>query len=205
MAKEKLETKEKSKKETVDFKPLKIGHLNLKIIGKTPYLPEPMDMEVVERYNRKKAKQMFVEDDSSEEEKVKKKFYYTADKKIGIPARAFYNAMIKASTYFFEKSEGGMRNVKEGVNILGDILPLKFKRTEVRTDWGRSSGRTRAPRKIMRNAIFDWSCNLEVEYNQSQMSAEQIVNILNWAGFHIGVGGFRKEKTGTFGSFAVEI
>ena len=34
---------------------------------------------------------------------------------------------------------------------------------------------------------------------------EQIINVLNWAGFHIGVGGFRKEKTGNFGSFEVDL
>ena len=43
------------------------------------------------------------------------------------------------------------------------------------------------------------------EYNQSQLSPEHIINILNWAGFHIGVGAFRKENTGNYGGFHVEI
>jgi len=28
---------------------------------------------------------------------------------------------------------------------------------------------------------------------------------LNWAGFHIGVGAFRKEKTGNYGSFYIAV
>jgi len=190
-------------KQTVNFKPLKIGTIKVKIKGKSPFLAEPMDMTVVERYDKKKSNQVCDKDDISEEDKVKKKYYFTKDGKIGIPTRSFYNAMIKASSYFFDKSAGGMRNVKEGVTVVGDIMPLKFSSQEVLTHWGRTSGMTKSPRKIMRNAFNDWSCTLTIEYNQSQMSVEQIINILNWAGFHIGVGAFRKEKTGNYGSFEV--
>ena len=56
----------------------------------------------------------------------------------------------------------------------------------------------------MRNAFEDWSVELIIQYNKQNLSAEQIINVLNWAGFHIGVGGFRKEKTGNFGSFHVD-
>lgn len=194
-----------AKEQKVDFKPLKIGRIKVKIIGKTPYLPEPMDMAVLERYDKKKSNQVYDKDSLSEEEKVKEKYYYTANGKLGIPARAFYNAMIKASSYIFEKSDGGMRNVKEGVNVLGDILPLKFSSQQVVEHWGRTSGMSKAPRKILRNQFNDWSCELEIEFNQTQLSAEEIINILNWAGFHIGVGGFRKEKTGNYGCFEVKV
>lgn len=191
--------------EKIKAKLLRIGTIKVKVIGLTPYLPEPMDMMVVERYNQKKSNQVYDKDQLSEEEKVKAKFYYTENDKIGIPARAFFNAMIKASSYLIDKTDGGMRNIKEGVTILGDILPLKYDKTEVLTHWGRTSGIKKSPRKIMRNAFYDWSTDLTIQFNQNQLSAEQIINVLNWAGFHIGVGGFRKEKTGTFGSFKVEV
>jgi len=194
-----------AKEESINIKPLKIGKLKIKVVGRTPYMPEPMDMAVLERYDKKKSKQTYTKDDISEEDKAKEKYYYTEKGEKGIPSRAFYNAMIRASSYLFDKKDGGMRNVKEGVNILGNILPLKSKK-EVRVEhWGRMSGMTKAPRKIIRNSFEDWSCELEVEYNQEQLSPEHIINILNWAGFHIGVGAFRKEKTGNYGSFYVEI
>jgi len=168
-------------------------------------MPEPMDMAVLDRYDKKKSKQNYDRDTISEEDKAKEKYYFTQDEKKGIPSRAFYNSMIRASSYLFDKKDGGMRNVKEGVNILGDIIPLKYKKEVRLTHWGRMSGQTKAPRKIIRNSFENWSCDLELEYNQEQLSAENIINILNWAGFHIGVGGFRKEKTGNFGSFYVEV
>jgi len=168
-------------------------------------MPEPMDMEVLERYDAKKSKKGYKKDDISEEEKVKEKYYYTKDGLKGIPSRAFYNAMIRASSYLIDKKDGGMRNVKEGVIVRGDILPMEYESEEVLTHWGRTSGQSGSPRKIMRNAFNNWTCQIEIEYNKAQLSSEQIVNILNWAGFHIGIGGFRKEKTGNFGLFYVEL
>lgn len=188
----------------VGIKPLEIGKLTLEVVGDSPYMPEPMDMEVLERYNKLKSKQMYKKDDVSEEDKVKVKYYYMPDgKTFAIPTRAFYNSMIRASSYLFEKKDGGMRNIKEGVTVHGDYVPIEFKKQEVLTHWGRTSGRSRAPRKIMRNAFYDWKTKLTIMFNQSNLSSEQIVNVLNWAGFHIGVGAFRKEKTGNYGAFSV--
>jgi hypothetical protein len=193
-----------AKEEKVNLKKLEIGVIKVKVIGDSPYLPEPMDMAVLEKYNKIKSKQNYTKDDISEEEKVKAKFYYTEDEKLGIPTRAFYNSMIRASSYLFDIKQGGMRNIKEGVTIKGDIIPLNFKKQSVVTHWGRTSGMKGSPRKIMRNQFEDWSVELTIEYNKNNLSAEQIINVINWAGFHIGVGGFRKEKTGNYGAFHIE-
>ena len=188
----------------ISLKKLETGTIVVKIVGDSPYMPEPMDMAVLEKYNKIKSKQSYTKDDISEEEKVKVKFYYTEDEQFGIPARAIYNSMIRGSSYLFDIKQGGMRNIKEGVTVMGDILPLKFKKQKVITHWGRTSGMKGSPRKIMRNAFEDWEVELTIQFNKANLSAEQIVNVLNWAGFHIGVGGFRKEKTGNFGSFHVK-
>lgn len=193
-----------TEEKTINVKKLELGYLKLKVVGDSDYLPEPMDMAVLEKYNKIKSKQNYVKDDVSEEEKVKAKFYYTEDGAYGIPSRAFYNSMIRASSYLFDIKQGGMRNIKEGVTIQGDILPLKYKKVRTLTHWGRTSGMKGSPRKIMRNAFSDWSVELTIQYNKANLSAEQIVNVLSWAGFHIGVGGFRKERTGNFGAFHIE-
>ena len=187
----------------INLKKLDIGTMVVKVVGDSPYLPEPMDMAVLEKYNKIKSKQSYTKDDIPEEEKVKAKFYYTEDGKPGIPARAIYNSMIRASSYLFEIKQGGMRNIKEGVTLVGDILPLKFKKQKVLTHWGRTSGMNGSPRKIMRNAFEDWDVEVTIQFNKANLSAEQIINVLNWAGFHIGVGGFRKGKKGNFGAFHI--
>jgi len=188
----------------INLKRLEIGTIIVNIVGDSPYMPEPMDMAVLEKYNKIKSKQNYTKDDIPEEEKVLAKFYYTEQGEPGIPARAIYNSMIRASSYLFDIKQGGMRNIKEGVTIVGDILPLKFKKQKVLTHWGRTSGMKGSPRKIMRNAFYDWSVEVTIQFNEANLSGEQIINVLNWAGFHIGIGGFRKEKTGNFGAFHID-
>lgn len=194
-----------TKEQKINVKQLNVATIKVKVVGDSPYMPEPMDVAVLERYDKKKSKQSYDKDDISEIDKVKEKYYYTPKGEKGIPARAFYNAMIRASSYLFDKKDGGMRNIKEGVVVLGDILPLTYSKEEIIEHWGRMSGQSKAPRKILRNGFYDWSCELTIRYNEAQLSPEQIFNILNWAGFHIGVGAFRKEKTGNFGLFRVEV
>jgi hypothetical protein len=200
-----IEEEKKQEKQTVNIKELKLSIIKVKVIGKSPYIPEPMPMELLELYDKKKSNQTYEKDTESADEKAKKKFYYTDDGKYGIPTRQFYNAMIRASTYLFERNEGGMRIFREGININGYIIPLKYKKLTKATHWGRTAGITKAPQKIVRNLFHDWSCELEIEFNQSQLSAEQIINVLKWAGFYIGVGAFRKSCSGNYGAFTVEI
>jgi len=64
---------------TMRIEPLDIGILKIRIIGDTPYLPEPMDEAVLDRYNKKKSNQTYKKDTIPEEEKVKEKYYYTQD------------------------------------------------------------------------------------------------------------------------------
>jgi len=182
---------------TINLKKLDLGTIKVKIVGDSDYLPEPMDMAVLERYDAMKGKKSYTKDTIPEEEKVKAKFYYTEDGKFGIPARAFYNSMIRGSSYLFEIKSGGMRNIKEGITVMGEILPLKFKSHKVIPHWGRTSGMNGSPRKILRNAFKEWEVVLTIQFNKANLSAEQIVNVINWAGFHIGVGGFRKRKLET--------
>lgn len=188
----------------INLKKIEIKAMKLKIVGTSPYLPEPMDMAVLERYNSIKSKKSYTKDKIPEEEKVKAKVYLTEEGEEGIPARAIFNSMIRGSSYLFEKKDGGMRNIKEGIILEGDILPITYKKKTILTHWGRTSGRKGSPRKIMRNAYHDWETEVTIIYNSNILSPEQIVNVLNWAGFHIGVGGFRKEKTGNFGSYRVD-
>jgi hypothetical protein len=47
-----------------------------------------------------------------------------------------------------------------------------------------------------RGEFTNWRCVLTVSYNANAISAEQIINLFNLAGFHQGVGEMRPEKTG---------
>jgi len=54
-----------------------------------------------------------------------------------------------------------------------------------------------------RGEFADWSAKLLVRYNANVLSESQILNILNVAGFAVGVGEWRPERDGMSGMFHV--
>ncbi len=50
-----------------------------------------------------------------------------------------------------------------------------------------------------------WRTELEIVFNETAISAEQIVNLFNLGGFANGVGDWRPAKDGSFGTFHVEL
>jgi hypothetical protein len=49
-----------------------------------------------------------------------------------------------------------------------------------------------------------WSCVLTIKYNARVLTQDQIINLLHLAGFAVGIGEWRPEKSGQFGMFHVE-
>lgn len=54
-----------------------------------------------------------------------------------------------------------------------------------------------------RGEFWPWSITVEIRYNANVLSAEQIVNLFNTAGFAIGIGEHRPQKDGSWGLFHV--
>lgn len=191
----------KDVKQEVEIKPLSKQQIRLKIKGLTPLLMEKMDMAVVEAYNKKKANKLVEKDRRAEEDKLGDKIYYDEKGNIGFPASGFARGMVEVAPYL----EMTKKDVKGSVRILGNIIPINFKKQTVNVAWGRSSGMTKAPRKIVRPEFHDWACELEIMYNANNISIEQIVNLVNWAGFQQGLGSWRAEKGGAYGSYEVVV
>ncbi len=124
--------------------------------------------------------------------------------KYGIPASGVKNAMVSACRYI----EGipmtrarGMMFVKESPNG-GGLVEIKYRETRMREDT------VKLPNDALdmryRPEFLDWSIDLQIEYNASVVSPEQIVNLLNNAGFSVGLCEWRPEKNGSYGMFTVK-
>lgn len=48
-----------------------------------------------------------------------------------------------------------------------------------------------------------WQTTLTIRYNRNAISPDQIIQLFNLAGFHIGVGDWRPQKDGSYGMFEV--
>lgn len=187
------------KKEEIEVRKLVKTQLKVPIRGTSPLLMEKMDMAVVQKYNKKKALKMTKTDTRLEEEKVPDKIHHTENGNVGFPASGFMKGMIESAPNL------GLykKDVRGSVRIAGNIIPIDFKKQVVNEAWGRQSGISKAPMLIVRPEFREWSCELDITFDASVVSTEQIVNLINSAGFHQGIGSWRPEKGGSYGQYEV--
>jgi hypothetical protein len=98
----------------------------------------------------------------------------------------------------------------EDVDVDGVFEGTKARHNLVRIDGGEPAMREDTVRVGMgtadlryRGEFADWSARLLVRYNANVLSESQILNIINVAGFAVGVGEWRPERDGSYGMFHV--
>ena len=84
------------------------------------------------------------------------------------------------------------------VNIIakGGLVPVSF--TEYNLDEKLMSPKKGAPVLVHLNRFSGWSTEFEVQFMENVYSAEQIVNIVNLAGFGLGIGSGRSSGYGRY-------
>ena len=129
-------------------------------------------------------------------------FYYTEDKKYGIPSGAFVSAILDCCVALnIHKTQ-----VKRAIRVLGDINPIKYKKLNHRIDNPRRSGRNSTPDVRHRPEFVDWNTELVIQFDEEQITPEQIINLINMSGFTTGVGDWRPgspKSSGTHGMYRV--
>lgn len=116
----------------------------------------------------------------------------------GFPAIAFKSAAVDACSHVSGvtkvEARGAFHIDGELVKIDGEPSPRE---DMVRIGMGTADIRFRGEFKT-------WRATFAVRYNANVLSAEQIVNLFNAAGFAIGIGEWRPQRDGSYGLFHVE-
>lgn len=90
-------------------------------------------------------------------------------------------------------------NFDASVNIVGELFPITF--AEHFIDEKLMSPKKGSPVLVHLNRFSGWKATFTVSYMESVYGAEQIINIINLAGFGLGIGSGR---TSGFGRYHVE-
>lgn len=123
--------------------------------------------------------------------------YHLPDGGYGFPAVAFKSAAVDACS----QVDGITKVFARGAfHIVGDMVRIEGDPT-MREDMVRIAMGTADIR--FRGEFKQWACEITVRYNAAAISAEQIVNLFNTAGFSVGVGEWRPQRDGSFGMFHV--
>lgn len=118
--------------------------------------------------------------------------------RFGFPCVAFKASAVGACRF----SDGiKMTEARGAFHVVGELALIEGDLPKMRQDMVRVGMGTADVR--FRGEFTKWSTSLTVEYNTAALSAEQIVNLFNIAGFGVGVGEWRPEKDGSYGRFHV--
>lgn len=188
----------------IQVQPIKLGIMKVKvgaIPGSTLITHRLTEESVSDFMGREegKTKKRKLRDYDKEYESC---FYYTEDQKYGFPASGFMGALLDACVPLnVPKTQ-----IKRSVRLIGNVYPLKYKKVNRRVDNPRRSGRNSTPDTRHRPEFVEWECELVIQYDTNQISLDQIINLINQAGFSTGIGDWRPgapKSSGTHGMFKV--
>jgi hypothetical protein len=123
---------------------------------------------------------------------------YNMDHKVAMPPTAFKLAMISAATQIKGLKKTQLRTA---LFVVGNSIPITYEQTTPRMDITRTSGIGRAPDVRFRPSFQGWKARLIIQFADT-LTVQTVVDLLNRAG-QVGVGEWRPEKNGTFGTFRV--
>ncbi len=122
----------------------------------------------------------------------------------GFPAIAFERAMVNASFRFAGQKSTEVRGTFQVIPGPDGYLPIRDREWIMAKHAGRNKNARDALIQIARPLfVTGWRMTLPIEFNPDLISDESLINLLNLAGFHIGIGAFRPEKGGPYGRFEV--
>jgi hypothetical protein len=188
------------KTESVEIRlpPLNVQHLEITLIGDAPLICHAWSAKAKKQMLDKQMKKAkAAKEAKSPEEDYEASLYPHPDGGYGFPAVAFKSAAVDACSQI----DGITKvNARAAFHIIGDMVKIEGEPTP-REDMVRIGMGTADIR--YRGEFRTWRATVKVRYNVNVLSAEQIVNLFNTAGFGIGVGEWRPQRDGSFGLFHV--
>lgn len=131
--------------------------------------------------------------------------YLLPNGRYGIPASGLKNAAVSACRFI----EGvKMSIVKGALFVMEDaagLCEIKTGKHEIDQRMVSIGPFGRKVKMVRFRPIFPkWSCTFKVMFDPDTLSAEQVLNLFERAGFSIGLCEFRPEKSGSYGMFSVK-
>ena len=179
--------------------------VQLKVTGLTPLIQNKMKETVIQEMADvragKKTKVNAARTAIDPQKEFIKSAYQQDDGGFGFPASAFKQCAVRAG-----KGIGlAMTDARTLFFVLpnapdGECVSLKSNKPVMRQDpVNVKTGKDLRFRPEFRN----WSANLDIRFDADRITIDQIANLLNHGGQTVGVGEWRPEKNGTFGTFHV--
>lgn len=188
---------------SVEIPALKIDFAEFEIVGTSPLIVHRFGEKAIKMIADKQQKKSKEREARNPEVEMKDCLYPFKDGvRTGFPAVGFKAALVRAGKML----EYVMKDLQQIVFIVpdeGDLVEIigdyELRTDMVRVGMGVADIRYRPEYKT-------WRAKLTVKYNSTQISAEQIAQLIDAAGFGCGIGEWRpeKSKTGNYGTWQLQ-
>jgi hypothetical protein len=171
----------------------------LEVSGTAPLIQNKFSQKAIEEMLRKHMGLSVQREKKKPREVIEAATIKNVDDRICIPPTAFKKAMLTASA--------GLKTLKKTqlrtqLFVLGQSIPITYTGDRIpRMDIVRTSGMTRTPDVRFRPMFDGWKARIRIEFDDI-LSVQTVVDLLGRAG-SVGIGEWRPERDGTFGTFQV--
>lgn len=200
---------------TIEMAEFKLVTTSLHLIGTAPLIahafPEKARKEMLGKQMKQAKPAREARDPFAEVEASR---YRLRDGRDGMPAIAFKNAAVTACTSIADVTKvaarqafrvageaSGAEGVLEGSFVRTALVPLVAGAPRIREDVARIG--TSGTEMRYRPEYDPWGAVVEVTFNPSVVSVDQLASMFNAAGHGVGIGDYRPERNGDCGTFAV--
>lgn len=187
-------------RDTVELVMPSLESIEVQIVGTTPLITHRFSEEAQAGIEGKQQRATKTAKEARNPEAEWRRGLYSVDGNgtYGVPAIAVKKAIVAAGGRF---SDMKMTELRGLFHVMGDLLPIEGSEPEMRADRVKiGQGKTTVAYRPM---FKRWSIWVPVTINANILTQEQLISLFALAGFAIGIGDWRPECNGTFGSFAV--
>lgn len=184
---------------TLDIPAIEIRTYEVRLAGDSPLIMHAWsDKAKKEMLDKQMGKARAKKEPKDPQRDYEEAFYRLPDGRAGFPSIAFKAATVSAA----RQVEGlTMTFLRGAFHIAGELVPIegepRMREDTVRVGMGTADLRYRPE-------FASWAATLTIRLNARAMTLEQLVHLINQAGFSVGVGEWRPEKDGAYGMFHVD-
>lgn len=174
-----------------------VEHIDLRVTGIAPLIVHRWSEKAKREMLEKQTKQNVTAKEAKDpKQDYEDSLYYCDDGTYGFPVIAFKAAAVRAGTDLGYK----MTDLRRAFHLSGTLTTIfgspQMREDMVRVSMGKADIRYRAE-------FPEWSTTLSVDYKPTSISREQLIALFDEAGFSVGIGEWRPERSGSYGRFTV--
>lgn len=198
-----MAAKKTAQKDVITLPALRVRRMAVRIRGTSPLIvncwSEKAKREIADKQQGKPRLKKAAKDPTAEYNAAR----YVVEGKDCIPAVGVKKALMAAAVFAdLFKTTTGMSLFVIGELGGGQWIPLRFDHRRMREDTVRVGTVSKSADLRYRPEYTGWSVEFVVEFNESAISAEEVLNLVRIAGFSVGLHEWRPQKGGgDFGRF----